>query len=195
MVMPMTGVTIRLLHGGKPRRPRYRKVDEFDRLIIATDSLNAFKWLAFYGKNTLVNNLLNMPLLRNGHGTSPKSLRCVLGLLITVQWTLVLASCATQGWDAFTVSIWIGICAVMSSHIYPPGLATYDWLQYHCQISVLRIHANFSSRRAMLSALVTVNPDTSEGRTSWIDPILEKTPPDRHVWESSLLLYIKQNRR
>ena len=46
----------------------------------------------------------------------------------------------------------------------------------------------------MLSALVTVNPDTSEGRTSWIDPILEKTPPDRHVWESSLLLYIKQNK-
>jgi hypothetical protein len=54
ILMPVTGILIRQLHGGKPRKLLRRKVESYDRLIVATSSLNGSSWWAYYGKNTVV---------------------------------------------------------------------------------------------------------------------------------------------
>jgi hypothetical protein len=134
-----------------------------------------------------------MPLQRIERHRSSRLLLILLVLAILGQWVLVIGSCALQNWDTFLISIWIGTCATVSSYVYPPGLATSDWLQYHCRISVTHTKTEFSSRRALLSALVVINLDTPQGCT-WIDPILAKTSQERKIWESSLVRFIKSNK-
>jgi hypothetical protein len=175
LLMPLTGLVVGLTHGNTPKRPLKRNVGQFKRLIVAAGNLNALNWFAFYGSQTLLNGLLNLPLRRSvvpGHG----HFRWLLRLVIVAQWALVLASCAGEGWNAFIISMWVAFCIFMSAYGYPPDVAARDWLRRNCMIAVETIDTELSERQAMLNALVAINPDTKEGRTNWMDPILASSP-------------------
>ena len=192
LLIPSTGLIIFNTHGSRPRQLlNGNERGKYDRLVVATASLNSPKWFAFYGESIATNSLLSRPLLRHRCTYWPNFFRILLQLFILAQWGLVLASCVLTDWNAFFISVWIAFCAIASSYIYPPGTAARDWLRCKCNIDVKRIRADFSSRRAMLSVLVYINPDTVEGRTAWIDPILSKSSTDRQEWEAALLQYIE----
>ena len=94
-----------------------------------------------------------------------------------------------QGWDAYIIAIWIGLCSIVSSYGYPLQSCVKDWLKLDCGFRLRRIVTNFSSRRSLLSTLVYLNPDSQEERTAWINPILAQGG-DRIKWEKALLRYI-----
>lgn len=195
IIVPFTGLMICNTHGSGPRQLlNGNERGRHDRVVVAAGSINSPVWWAFYGESMSTNSLLNRPLRRNGTTYWPRFSRLLLQTLIVGQWALVLASSALINWNAYIISIWIIFCALASSHLYSPDVATQDWLWYKCNIEAKRIRADFSSRRAMLSALVYINPDTAEGRTAWIDPILSRSSPDRQEWETALLQYIKQGK-
>lgn len=186
LLMPLTGLMVGYTHGGKPRQLLNERPSPFIRLVVATSSLNATKWLAFYGESSILNSLLNKPLVRNATYPMRGPLKMLLRLLIASQWTLAVGSCARQDWNALVISFWIGFCACMASWAYPPVKAARDWLQYSCKHVIDVTSTDFSSRRAMLGALVHLNPDSKERLTNWIDPILASSP-DRRAWELALL--------
>ena len=185
LLMPLTGILIQFSHGGKPRRLLDERTSEFQRLVVATNSLNGSEWWAFYGGSFTLNSLLNKPLYRIGNPSNPKSLRRLLRVVIAAQWVLIVIACAQQSWEAFVISFWIAICACVSTYAYPLESSVQDWLQNTCNLSMERIQAEFSSRRSMLVAMVYLNPDSKEQRTQWIDPILAPSA-DRRDWESTL---------
>jgi hypothetical protein len=136
-----------------------------------------------------LNSLLNKPLYRAGITPAPRLLRPLLQLLIGGQWVLAVGSCALQDWNALLISFWLAFCVCASTYAYPPESGVQDWLQYHCNLSIRRVQAEFSSRRSMLSAMLYLNPDSKERRTDWITPLLASSD-DRKEWESALLDYI-----
>jgi hypothetical protein len=193
LLMLPTGLLVRLTHGGKPRRLLDERISRFTRLVVAADSVNGSEWKAFYGGSYALNSLLNKPLYRTGFApTTPltrRLLRLLLRFVIAGQWVLAVGSCALQDWNAFIVTFWIIFCAIMSLYVYPPSSSVRDWLRYTCRLAIQRIRADFSSRRAMLSAMVYLNPDSREGRTEWINPILAPSE-ERREWQTALLGFI-----
>jgi len=185
LLMPLTGKLVQFSHGGKARRLLDERASEFQRLVVATSSLNGSEWWAFYGGSFTLNSFLNKPLHRTSNPPNPKLLRRLLRVMIAAQWALIVTSCAQQNWGAFVISFWIAICACVSTYVYPPESSVQDWLQDSCNLSLEKIQAEFSSRRSMLTAMVYLNPDSKEQRTEWIDPILAPSA-DRKDWESAL---------
>ena len=188
ILMPLTGLTVRNIHGAQPRQLLDNRLSQHRRLVVAADSLNGSRWMGFLGSNFTINSLLNKPLYQRGAAAErfQRPLRAFLMLLILGQWTLAIGACAQQGWDALFIAVWIGLCAVATSYGYPTQSAVRAWLRRECGLAVTRVVAEFSSRRALLSALVYLNPDSRERRTAWIDPIL-KPCEDRQAWEKALL--------
>ena len=182
LLMPVTGLVISLIYGGRPRRLLDARPSLHMRLIVATGSLNATNWLAFYGESNTLNSLLNKPLVRVVTKSCPDPLKLLLRFLIVGQWVLAVGSCALQDWNALVVSFWICFCAIMAGHAYSPAKAARDWLQYNCNHVVESTIVEFSSRRSMLGALLHLNPDSVDRHTSWIDPILADCA-DRRAWE------------
>ena len=119
-----------------------------------------------------MNSLLIKPLYRAGITTVPRLLRPLLQLLIGGQWMLAVGSCVLQDWSSLLISFWLAFCVCASTYAYPPESGVQDWLQYHCNLSITHVQAEFSSRRSMLSAMLYLNPDSKERRTDWITPLL-----------------------
>lgn len=190
LIMPVTGLIIHFTHGGRPRRLLADRKSSFDRLMVAASSLNGSDWVAFFGRSHTVNSLLNKPLYRSRCTPIPQTLRALTQLLILSQWTLAVASCATQDWNAFMISVWIFFWAIVSAYAYSAEESARDWLTNNCSVVVYQIRAEFSSRRAMLTALLYLNPDSCEGRTSWINPILADSI-ERKSWEAAVLAMMK----
>jgi hypothetical protein len=185
LLMPLTGLIINHTHGNKPMESMVRIQTKHPRLIVATGSLNAIKWFAFYGHQTILNGLLNLPFkMRVVRGRN--YFRWLLRLVIVAQWALVLASCARQGWDAFIVTMWVTFCICMSAYGYPPDVAARRWLRRDCGVEVTTIETELSERRAMLNALAAVNPDTEKGGTDWMNPILQPSPQQLEALLKSL---------
>ncbi|PMD60359.1 uncharacterized protein K444DRAFT_663185 [Hyaloscypha bicolor E] len=189
ILMPMTGLLVYLIRGGKSRPLLNERVSGFKRLVVATKNLNGSEWWAFYGCSNLLNSLLNKPLYRTCTTPAPKLLKVLLQLLIAGQWVLAIGSCAMQNWNAFVITFWIVFCAWASTYGYRPEDSVQDWLHLNCNIGVKRIQTEFSSRRSMLSTIVYLNPDTKEDCTNWINPILTDSK-DRLAWQSTLLKLI-----
>jgi hypothetical protein len=84
------------------------------------------------------------------------------------------------------ISSWILFCARVNTYAFPPEKVTHDWLRYNANITIRRIRVKFSTRRAILSALVYLNPNSMERRTEWVNPILPNAQ-DRSEWESTML--------
>jgi len=190
LLMPITGVVVRATHGFKARQPVYLDYPSPDRLVIVTSSLNASEWWAFYGKPGLINAILNKPLYRSTKTPAPKTLKWLTQLLIISQWVFAIGSCALQNWNALFISLWIVLCALESSYGYPPEKNVHDWLRHDCNVVMNRYQAQFSSRRAMLSALVYMSPDSRDGCTKWINPILADAE-DRREREAVILSHMK----
>lgn len=190
LLMPITGSVVRATHGFKARQPMSLDYPAPDRLVIVTSSFNASEWWAFYGKPGLINAILNKPLYRSTKTPAPKTLKWLTQLLIISQWVFAVGSCALQNWNALFISLWIVLCALESAYGYPPEKNVHDWLSRDCNIVMNRYQADFSSRRAMLGALVYMSPDSRDGCTKWIDPILADAE-DRREWEAAILSHMK----
>lgn len=190
LIMPVTGLIIYYTHGGRPRRLLEDRKSSFDRLVVTTSSLNGSDWVAFFGRSHTVNSLLNKPLYRSRCTPVSQTLRTLTQLLILCQWTLAVASCAMQDWNAFMISAWILLCAIISAYAYSAEESARDWLTENCSVEVYQIHAEFSSRRAMLTALLYLNLDSCEGWTSWINPILADLI-EQKSWEAAVLATMK----
>ncbi|KAL6822025.1 hypothetical protein J3E69DRAFT_316543 [Trichoderma sp. SZMC 28015] len=192
-LIPLTGATIGLTHGNAPRQLLDTTLD-YERMIIATHSLNGTDWYAFYGESKLLNTLLNRPLCRvNARPSGRFPLGLLLRLLIAGQWVLSVGSCALRDWNAIIIFAWLMFCTLYSAFVYPLQVCVQDWLRQSCNLSAECIDVEFTTRRSMLSALVCLNPDTKEKRTDWIDPILRPSE-DRELWETELLKYIVTKR-
>lgn len=191
LLMPAMGLVVYMTHGGKPRRLLDERTSTHDRLVVATSSLNGSDWLAFFGGSFTLNSLLNKPLYRSRRTPAPTALRLLTRFLIVAQWVLAVASCAVQDWNAFVITVWILFCASISSYAYSAKDSARDWLKHHCSIVVNEISTEFSSRRAMLTTLMYLNPDSREDRTSWINPILADSY-ERRKWEVTVLGFIKE---
>ena len=189
-LMPITGLLISLLHGGSSRELDDRK-SEHQRLIVMADNMNATEWWAMYGGSFLINSFLNRSLSRKSRSIKPMFIKPLLQLAILSQWILAVASSAQQSWSALIISFWVLWCAISTEYIYRSKDSVQDWLYHTCHISLHRIRTKFSSRRAMLSALVLLNPDTTDNRIQWIDPILADGP-ERSQWLDALMTFIER---
>ncbi|KAK8118281.1 uncharacterized protein PG998_006562 [Apiospora kogelbergensis] len=190
VIIPVTGVAVHFRVVGEARQLLATdEPGEIDRQVVATNSVNGTDWYAFYGPSDTVNALLNRPLLRAGRPAHPRIAAWIIRGCAASQWGLIVASCVMQGWDAFAVTSWITFCALVGTYIYPPEQAVQDWLSMVCRVDLVTIKATFSSRRAMLAALVHLNPD--QENTEWLDPILSKTHQERKDWEAAVLSYSK----
>ena len=71
------------------------------------------------------------------------------------------------------------------------GYSTQDsvknWLRRNCQVTCKHFPPVFSSRRALLSALISPNPDSKDECTKWINPILVYTQDHRDRQAAMLL--------
>ena len=205
LLLPLSGLVVDITHGPGPvpRQLLNDRPSEHKRMIVACNTTNSLDWWQLYGSSTPLNSLLNNPLLRSRKHTTATITRhaaaiILLQVLTVCQWGLAVASCAFQGWDAFIISAWLGLCALSTSHLYPPERGVRDWFTHDCGLEARVIRASFSSRRSMLCAMVYLNPHTqtdlaakgAKDALKWIDPVL---PPgdDRTAWEDMLLKYIR----
>lgn len=191
LLMIMTGIAVCITHGGKPRKLLDHAQSSHNRVVVATGSVNGSSWLAFFGRSSTVNAILNKPLYRTSRTPYPRIWRIVTKLVIIGQWVLAVASCALQDWNAFIIAVWIVLCAAASAYGYPAEDGAQDWLARNCYIEVYQVRAEFSCRRSMLTALLHLNPDSREKRTSWINPILANSA-DRRAWEDAVLAIVNQ---
>lgn len=189
VLMPLSGVMAFLTHGGEARTLDCR-TSEFTRLVLAADSLNATEWWSFYGGSRSLNSLLRRPLYREAGLALSRPVRLVMQTLILGQWVLAIASCAKQDWNALVIAFWVFWCAFSSEYGYAAEHSIKDWLKYSCNVRLRRIQASFSSRKAMLGALVYLNPDTVGRRLQWINHIFEDGS-ERREWETALLDFIE----
>ena len=194
VLMPFTGFIVQLTHGGSPRRLLDQPISPWPRLVVVTNSLNDFEWFAFYGRSSTLDSLLNKPIFKASSTPAPNALRHLIRLLIAGQWILAVVASTQQDWNAGFISFWIFFCSAVSTYGYQPWESVEDWLQYTCSIHTKRIHAKFSTRRSMLSALLYLNPDSKNKCTDWIDPILSNKQ-ERHEWESTALTFINTDSR
>jgi hypothetical protein len=63
LLMPLTGASITRIHVKGPRYLNIEKSSPFNRLVVVTQHVNETNWRVFYGESTVVNALLNTPLL------------------------------------------------------------------------------------------------------------------------------------
>lgn len=192
LLMPTTGLVVRASHGHKARQLIFPNHPHPNRLVIVTDSLNASDWWAFYGKSGLINAILNKPLCRSTKRSASESLKWLTQLVIISQWVLAVGSCALQDWNALFISLWTVLCAFDNAYGYSPEKNVHDWLRCNCSVVKRQYQVELSSRRAMLSALVYINPDSRDGCTKWIDPILADAE-DRRKWEAAILLCMEDD--
>jgi hypothetical protein len=190
LLMPVTGFAIGLRFGGEARGLiGLEEPGDSTRLGIATNGLNSTDWWAFYGPKNAVNGLLNRPLLRNSPPRR-QSLACwMIRICAACQWSLAIASCARQSWDAFMVTLWIAFCALAMTYLYPPEQGAIDWLRYGCALEIERIRVRFTARRSLLGALLYLNPDRET--TEWLDQVLSKNHKERRDWEAAVFEYIE----
>ncbi|OTA68495.1 hypothetical protein K449DRAFT_419170 [Hypoxylon sp. EC38] len=211
LIVPLTGVLIYMLHGSKPRKLG-AKADggsDFNRLVLVARHMNEVDWQVFYGESAVVNSLLNWPLqvdpiLKKGQ----PGLRLALRVLIFSQWVIAIGAAATKGWDAYGITFWVWFCILSHNYVFSPERSTSSWLRHFAEIRMERFQTHLSSRRALLNAVVALNPDTFEmdlrtredkvsqlysGSLLLIDPIL-KAGPDRTRWEEATRLAMVEAR-
>ncbi|KAK3954403.1 hypothetical protein QBC32DRAFT_207823 [Pseudoneurospora amorphoporcata] len=224
-LMPTTGLAVTLMYPGSPRRLlNSHKPSEYNRMVVVAEHMNATDWVVFYGESTLVNSLLNTPLEpagRQGASTKNKKLpllRTILRVFVLGQWGLAIAAAATKDWNAFFISFWIIFCNVTHAYVIPPRHQAGAWASAKRGADLLlkRYAMTVSSRRALLSTLLALNPDSfgetaaqtevtvkkgaentstqspfPDGTTKFLDPIL-KPGRARSAWEQATLEALRE---
>lgn len=204
LLMPLTGILIFGIYGGRPRRLLVSRPSEYNRMVVVTEHMNSTEWTVFYGESTIVNSLLNRPLEpTQPDEASPARLRAlqsILRLFILGQWAAAIGAATTKNWNSFFISFWVIFCNATHGFFIPPTGRTGDWAVRCAKVQLQRYKTKLSSRRALLNALVALNPDTfaetpgggtdrtklyAQGMT-WMDPIL-KPSANRTAWEAATM--------
>ncbi|KAK4224279.1 hypothetical protein QBC38DRAFT_24757 [Podospora fimiseda] len=205
LLMPVTGIFVHLIHGGRPRRLLVNSMSDYDRMVVVSEHSNSADWTVFYGESTLVNSFLNRPLeptkrVQEASSFQLKVLMFILRLLILAQWAAAIAAAATKDWNSFFICFWVVFCNTTHGFIIPPKGRTGDWVGRCAKMQLHCYKTRVSSRRALLSTLVALNPDTfaekvgfkGEERATmfaegmkWVDPIL-KPSGSRTMWEDGM---------
>ncbi|KAL8339739.1 hypothetical protein RB601_006041 [Gaeumannomyces tritici] len=209
LVVPATGVGVFLSHGGRPRElrkepepkpgPEDVRVGDggqkkYSRLVVAALHMNETDWLVFYGESALVNSMLNYRLLPRHHLPPGNALvHAALRLLILSQWALAVGAAALQAWDAYLITFWLGFCIIAHTRVFSHENLAKDWAVHAARLQLSCFQTHLSGRRALLTAIVAMNPDTfaqdnntkfSQSGLQWVDPILKRTA-DRDEWEAA----------
>lgn len=195
----VAGLCVSWMHSGEARRPTNRCESPYQRLIITADDMNAKKWIVFLGEGRQLNPLLNWPLLSSRDGPPNRLASYILRTVIFGQWCLALAAAATKGWDALIIAFWIMFCSSATRLCLSADMAIKRWMTRSGRFSGKRFVIQLSSRRALLTSVMALNPDTlvapskdeqtgnrilSEVGTAWLDPIL-KSSDDRTSWQNA----------
>lgn len=183
VVLVFTGFVIRYSHGHTARKLLDRKPSKFLRMVVLCDSMNGNDWVVFIGGHRVVDSLLNKPYYKPEPIPIPRIIRNLTRLFVIGQWGLTTVACGFQDWNAIVISAWIALCAFTSSRIYTEQNSVHGWLKAN-RVVLNKAEVTFGTRRAMLSALVALNPDRKS--TKWIDPILAPSG-DRKSWEEALI--------
>ncbi|KAI8949401.1 hypothetical protein F4801DRAFT_405696 [Xylaria longipes] len=200
LAIPLTGSVIYSTRGGDRPTLKDTPGSNYNRLVIAALHMNETDWWAFYGETTVVNALLNLPLrVKRFSGANHWAFNIALRILVLGQWSLAIGAAATQGWDSYIITFWIVLCIFSNVFIFSTQHCCQDWLEQSASFRLSRIEVKLSSRRALLNALIALNPDSFSfdpvskqdmlatlypGSLAWIDPIL-KCCPDRSLWEEA----------
>ncbi|KAK1981456.1 hypothetical protein LZ30DRAFT_82095 [Colletotrichum cereale] len=186
-----SGTFVCFLHGNRPRSFLRNDPSNFPRIVITSQHANSTDWKVFYGDSRLLNSLLNLPLHAepSPHPRRIQALRILLRLSILVQWACALAASVLKDWNSLFISLWIVFCVVSQTYLIPPDVAAENWMRSQAAIKMERCHVTLSSRRALLSTLLALNPDVLDPKaptsTACIDLIL-KQGPERDQWEEAL---------
>lgn len=218
VLMPITGLCVSRLYPGSPRKLlKSPRPNEPMRMVVVTEHMNSADWIAFYGPSTVINSLLNTPLEPSSDTTTPSAssstitthflLRTLLRVLVLGQWALAIGASATKDWNSFFISFWVLFCNVTHGYVIPPSKQAGAWAsaQGCANLSITKCSATVSTRRALLSTLVALNPESfkevapeeegqaefPKGTTRWIDPILP-TGASRTEWEKAMRKALKQ---
>jgi hypothetical protein len=201
----LSGLSNIAIHGNKPRRQATRDtgghvsdMGGHNRIVLTAEHVNATHWRAYYGVSTVVNPLLNWPLLPGEFKDKRRHvlLRHLLRASIYMQWTTAVGAAAQQGLAAYLIALWIFFCIICINHTFCSDLAARDWLEGSAEVRLQRYTACLSSRRALLNTVMCLNPDTQPAQSAsapnqpgqttlegigWMDPIL-KTGAARDLW-------------
>ncbi|KAK6196688.1 hypothetical protein LQW54_011256 [Pestalotiopsis sp. IQ-011] len=178
---------------------------QYGRLVIVTKHTNEKNWQVFLGESTVVNALLNKPLEAGSKESQHSAMLGVtLQALVCAQWATAIGSAATKGWDAYAISFWVLFSIFSHKFLFTGNLIARLWLAQGAKIDIYRYRTQLSSRRASLSTILALNPDTfskdgngrlldriDEQALKCIDPILEKSR-DRDSWQEASRLALMQ---
>ncbi|KAI1307554.1 hypothetical protein F5Y03DRAFT_123858 [Xylaria venustula] len=203
VLMPITGLFVFAIHGRSPRHLLVDKESLYNRLILVTEHANSTDWFVFYGESTILNSILNRPLEPRKLTMSAPNwfLRIALRLCILGQWGLALGAAALKDWNAYFLSAWVAFCIFVHAYLIPIEEESKEWLERIAEVQMTRYQTQLSSRRALINAVVALNPDTfchptgalqedrsqfDRGAMRWVDAVLE-AGPSRTKWEEATL--------
>lgn len=196
LAVAFSGFCVTLAHGSGPRYLGERSPSVYNRLVVSASNVNSTKWTAYYGESSVVNALLNWPILPRQPTRSSSAVRLLLRVAILCQWALAIAAAAEASWSGCIVAFWILFCVLNITYVFCSDGAVLEWMTRRAGITLERHGVTLSSRRALLNTLIALNPDTfaegrekdslghslySPGGLSWLDPIL-KDGADRDCW-------------
>ena len=129
-LVAFTGVWVRAVFGTRARWLIRAEKTNWRRGVVVADHFNGTNWYLFFGNTTLVDSLLNKPLLRADYGLPSKhTLKFILRMLIAAQWGLILAASEMQNWDAIIISIFIIFCVCTTAFIFRTQDSVASWLK------------------------------------------------------------------
>ena len=176
-LMPVTGLIVYALHRNGPRRLLVDRPSDYNRLVL-NRPLEPRRRASD----------LRAPITRVSH--------MALRVLILGQWAMALAAAALVDWNAYCITFWVVVCITTFAYAIPPEYEAREWTTA-CGLKLTRFRTVVSSRRALLNAIIGLNPDSfaynseteqddrsvfAPGALRWVDPIL-KDGPARIAWE------------
>jgi hypothetical protein len=204
----LSGAVVYFVHGGERRKFQPRGGSEYNRVIITAMHMNETNWQVFYGESSILNSVLNNPLLSTKGPTATQGvLRFILRLCIISQWGFAIGAATLKGWDSYFITFWIIFCIFSHAYLFAPEQIVKNWMEVHAGVRMDRYEVQLASRRAMLNTIIALNPDTfkadeatkkdttifCDGAFKWIDPILKESE-DRKQWEESTRLIMIEAR-
>nr|OQO23501.1 hypothetical protein B0A51_12417 [Rachicladosporium sp. CCFEE 5018] len=199
LVVLLTGCAVFSIFGRKPRTFGERGVSTYNRLVLTAPHLNDTRWRVFFGESTVLNSMLNWPLLPRRPCQPHWTLTLALRLLILGHCPLGIGSAAEQGLDAYLITFWIVFCILMQNLVFSSNSCVRDWLETSAEVNLERSGITVSSRRALINTIMALNPDTLSEHTQldhygvekfdetgmlWLDAILKRNP-ERARWQEA----------
>jgi hypothetical protein len=196
MLVTLTGVVISVVNSGQPRRLSGNQGSNFSRIVISSQHTNETNWVVFTGESSIVNSLLNRPLKPNvRRDLGSAALSVALRGLVFGQWVVAIGAAAMKGWDAYGITFWILFCIISHRVFFSAKSSAKDWLTRYAEIDIQRFQIVLSSRRALLNAIMALNPDSFPKEASNDQTILDRLDEQGLRWMDSILAPSSDRRR